>query len=807
MKRSLSPLCPRSVAFPCRTVVAAVFGLAMLLVSSGETAAQEEEPAKEISLEWLYKKKDLGIDDPMEFLPGGFQWSPEGHLLAFGQKTHQYGRILVVMDPDTPADRVVLTELQIRDLLEELHQNKDGMTPASRMDYSEATTEGEPIASEDEGESQIDDEKDASEEKEEQGEQEDKNSIRSFSWLEKENRISFKLDGKRILFDPSSYLAFPDPEPDLGEGEKENLDRSPDDRYAAYTRDHDLYVFDFENLKEIRLTQSGSDTVLNGKFPWVYWEELMSRRSYRAFYWSPQADTIAFLQFDQEEVSTYPITDFSEAVPRTYMQRYPKVGTRNPSVRLGIVSLSNRETRWVDLGEPHEYIINVAWKPDGSALTVQTLNRRQNRLGLYEVDPLTARGQLILEETRDTWVEAFEPPRFVEDEDAFVWLSERTGFRHLYLCTSGGRKCRPLTSGSWVVDRPGFRGRSIFLDNAKQRVYFRGTKESPLERHVYWVPLGGGMARRVTRDPGMHSFYFSKDGAYWLDRWTSVDVPRRIDLMDRDGKLVARLGEITADDFAPYRFWKPELLTFEGEGATFYASLLKPVDFDPDRRYPVVAFVYGEPWGQVVQNRWVSSFDMVLANHGFLVFRFDGRGTPGRGRPWLDPIYKNQTDLPMEDWKAAVAHLESLSYVDGNRLGVWGWSAGGTMTLNLMLRTPGLFQAGAAVAAVTDKRLYDTIYTERHLGLLKENEEGYKKSSPLFAAENLEGQLLIAHGISDDNVHVQNVYNLIELLTKAEKGYQLYLYPQKKHGIRGDDVQFHLFERILEFFESTLSPG
>jgi dipeptidyl-peptidase-4 len=777
--------------------------LACVFFVAAPAGAADPADTKEISLEWMFKKEDLGVEDPSEFLPGGYRWSPQGHLLAFGQKTEQFGRILVVLDADVPGERVVLTGAQLREVLDELDEHPDGMAPPSRLDYALAIA---PAAEPEDDAALEDADPEAGTEEGEQDEDEDKDSIRSYSWMKNENRIRIRFDEQRLQFDPVAYKIFPDPQPDLPQGDREILERSPDDRYAAYMRDHDLYVFDFENRKELRLTDSGSETVLNGKYPWVYWEEMMWRRTYRAYWWRPQGDAIAFLQFDEEGVSEYPVTDFSSVVPETYTQRYPKVGTRNPSVRLGIVSLSSRETRWVDLGEPHEYIINVDWMPDGSALSVQTMNRRQDRLGLYRVDRLTARGELVLEETSETWVDPFDSPRFLEQDDGFVWLSERSGYRHLYRATNDG-KLAPLTSGEWVVEQPGFGGRSIHLDEAAGRVYFRGTRESAIERHVYWVALRGGKPKRISREPGWHSTNFAKDGAYWIDSWSSVDVPRRVDLRDRDGREVARLVDLTPEDHAPYRFGKPELLNIKGKGGmVFHGSLLKPFDFDPDKRYPVVAHVYGEPAGQDHRNRFVSAFDMVLANHGFLVFRFDARGTPGRGRPWLDPIHKNQMELPMEDWRVAVDWLKAQPFVDGDRLGVWGWSGGGTMTLNLMLRTPGLFHAGAAGGAVTDKRLYDTIYTERYLGTLADNEEGYEASSPLFAADKLEGELLIAHGVSDDNVHVQNAYNLISALSEAGKDYQLYLYPQSGHGVSGDDLQFHLNQRILEFFVSALKP-
>jgi len=769
--------------------------LALLLAVPAGPAAAAGDGSKPVTLEWMYKKKDLGLRDPMKFLPSDFEWSHLGHLLVYSQPTDRNGKILVVLDPDSPRGPVVLTPSQARESLAALDAGKAAVEPAGRLELAEATARDEVPADTGGGGSD-----EAGEEKEA--------SFSAVAWLESGNRLALEVDGKRLVFDPAAYSISRDMRPEVpGEG-NEDVDRSPDGRYAAYTRGGDLYAFDFEDARESRLTTSGSDTTLNGKFPWVYWEEIMWRLTYRAFAWRPQGDSIAYLQFDEDGVSTYPITDFSTVVPTTKMQRYPKVGTKNPTVRLGIVSLSSRETRWVDLGEAHEYVTDVHWKPDGSGLTVQTMNRRQDRLQLYDVGFESARGRLILEERTETWVEPVDTPRFLDSGDAFVWPSERTGYRHLYLVPRDGGKAKPLTSGDWEVEQPGFQGRSIFLDRAGRQVFFLSREVSPLERHIYAVGLDGGARRRLTREPGTHSMHFSRDGAFTIDTWSSLDVPKRTELLDRRGDVVARLGGVSRDDYAPYRFGKPRMLDIEDDGGrVFHASLLEPFDFDPHRKYPVVAFVYGEVAGEVLENAWANAFDQVLVEHGFLVFRFDARGTPGRGRPWLDPVYGNQCDAPMEDWRTAVAYLKTRPYVDGERMGVWGHSGGGTMTLNLMLRTPGLFRAGAALAAVSDKRLYDTIYTERYLGLLAGNEKGYEASSPLFAAKDLQGSLLLAHGISDDNVHVQNTYDLVEALNAAGKDYRLYLYPQKKHGISGDEVQFHLRSMMLRFFEETLGPA
>ncbi|HXI03773.1 MAG TPA: DPP IV N-terminal domain-containing protein [Candidatus Saccharimonadales bacterium] len=789
-------------------------GIALLVALSGSLPRAQSSGTKtgaetrDVTLETIHKGAELGIRNPMDYLPKGFSWSSSEHLLAFHQKTDSHGTILVVVEPGASDRRIVLTGAQVRRALGDLKHSEKGVDLSPMPGYAEVTAPAPAKAKEEspDGGGKAAGKEATGAALEISGTEPP--SIGAFSWLKTEGRIRFEMDGRPVVFDPGSYRLFEDPRPVVpGEG-GENLERSRDGRYAAYTRDGDLFAWDFEDGKEVRLTDSGGGTILNGVFPWVYWEEMMWRTTHRAFYWRPQGDAIAYLQFDEKGVSTYPITDFSTQVPTTRMQSYPEVGTRNPSVRLGVVSLSSRETRWIDLGEPHEYLVYVTWDPDGSSLWVQALNRRQNRLRLYRIAAGETRGKMILEETSDTWVEPMDYPRFVGDGDAFVWPSTRSGFRHLYLCSDGGRKIAPLTSGDWEVEHPGFQGRSVFVDTAGRRVYYRSTEDSPLERQIYWVSLDGGRRHRLTAEPGTHSLHFSADGAYTVDSWSSLDEPDRIDVLDRDGRKVMKLGEVTREDLAPFRYGRPELLEIrDAEGTLFHASILKPFDFDPGRRYPVIAHVYGEPAAQVVRNAWVSPFQQVLANHGFLVFNFDGRGTPGRGRAFLDPIYEDQAGLPVQDWKVAVAYLKGLPYVNGDRLGVYGASGGGTMTLNLMLRSPGLFQAGAAISAVIDKKLYDTIYTERYLGLLDEDAEGYEKSSPLYAARDLQGELLIIHGLSDDNVHVQNVYNFLDALTKAGKDYDLYLYPPMAHGGGGDAVEYHRDQRVLDFFVHHLEPG
>ncbi len=336
-------------------------------------------------------------------------------------------------------------------------------------------------------------------------------------------------------------------------------------------------------------------------------------------------------------------------------------------------------------------------------------------------------------------------------------------------------------------------------------MFFNSSKASPLERHIYSLSTNGGRLRQLTTEPGTHSATFSADKRYAVIHFNNLHVPKRVQVIDTRGKVIRTLGETTFEDYAPYRLQRSVLTELQGpNGLTYYGRITKPFDFDPEKQYPVIVYVYGGPATQVVSNTFTSMRDLAFVNRGFILFGFDTRGTTGRGREWINAIHHNGCEIPLKDLAFAVEYLKTLPYVDQENIGIWGWSNGGYMTCCAMIKSPGVFRAGAAVAPLTDYALYDTIYTERYMGLPDDNEEGYKESAPGNFAEDLEGSLLIAHGVSDDNVHIQNVYSLVDKLLEAEKDYELYLYPQRDHGIGGDKRRYHLFQRILDFFERKL---
>lgn len=757
----------------------------------GAPQAERRDPV--VDLDWIYKKDELGLKPVERFLPQGFQWSPSGHWLYFEQPTPQHGVVGALVDPLSEDSWTVIRFSDLSDAVRAA-QEAGASELIPDLQWSDVRR---PAASVYPVDGEVDEDSDDSE------------GLPEFRWLEDENLLRFQFGGAGYELDPedlSIRFAERSVSPDNVDGEL--LARSTSERYVAYVRDRDLYVTDLVDDRENRLTSAESSTIINGKFPWVYWEELMWRSSYQAYEWSPDESRIAFFQFDVAGVDRYPITDYATPNPKTEFQIYPKAGSKNPSVRLGVVSLSSRETRWVDLGAPSEYLIHITWKPDGSGFYVQSLNRDQNHLRLYEVDPELARGEILLEERSETWVSAYNMPIPLPDS-SFLWLSDRSGFTALERVTNRGRTRDQITPLGWQVDRRGFGSRNVFVNTQRGEVVFSARRPTPLDRTVYSVPINGAKpVTRITGKQGTHRVDFSADGEAAVNTWTQRETPSQIDLIARDGSVIETLGKIMPEDYRPYRFGVPETITFKtDEGVQLYGSLLKPLDFDSEKKYPVIAYVYGEPAGQVVRDQFVDTWDQTLANEGFLVFRFDGRGSAGRGREWIESIYRDQLTVPMADWRMAVDELRSMPFVDGERMGVWGWSGGGTMTLNLMLREPGLFQAGASVAAVTDKRYYDTIYTERYLGRPQENPDGYRLSSPIHAADQLEGALLIAHGLSDDNVHPQNAFQLVDALNAANKAYEFYLFPQRGHGIGGQENRLALYSRILEFFKrELLSP-
>lgn len=571
---------------------------------------------------------------------------------------------------------------------------------------------------------------------------------------------------------------------------------SPDGRSVAFRLDWDLYTLDVESGKRVRLTSDGRDALRNGGLDWVYPEELDLGT---AFWWSPDSQSIAYLRFDVSGEPLYPQADLRRTRALAEPQRYPQAGERNPDVRLGVVAAKGGRTRWFDVGNTvWDYLIaSVTWTADSKKLYVVRPNRVQSTVELLAFDVESRKATKVLSESDLYWVNVNGAPEFVNGGTQFLWLSERDGFRHIYLYSSDGTLVRQITSGAWEVTS---------IDEATDgRVYFTSSEASPLERHAYVVGLDGQGKRLLTPGGGTHSIRVGPGAKYYVESFSSVTNPPRATLHSGDGRELAVYREADRRVLEQYEILPTELSSFHGpDGSTLYTRLIKPADFDPSRKYPAVIQVYGGPGAQGPRNAWYGAdFDQVLAHAGFVVWQVDNRGSAGRGHAFEIPLFRNMGPVELADQVAGVRQLVSMGFVDAARVGIRGWSYGGFMTLNAMLNAPDVFRAGAAGAPVTDWRNYDTIYTERYMGLPEANADGYKNTALPLKAANLKGSLLILHNYQDDNVLFQNSLQMIDALERAGKQFELTLYTQKTHGVTGPEAR-HVDAAMLGFFQRAL---
>jgi dipeptidyl-peptidase-4 len=573
---------------------------------------------------------------------------------------------------------------------------------------------------------------------------------------------------------------------------------SPDGARVAFRRGHDLYCLEIASKTVTRLTQDGSPSLLNGELDWVYPEELNLNT---AFWWSPDSRRIAFLQFDVSHEFVYPQVDLTHLRGLGEPERYPQAGTDNADVRVGIVSATGGRTLWLDLGETRGNLLaRLNWTPDSSAVVVHRLNRVQNHLDLVRADAQSGQTATLLSETDKNWINLGDF-RFLED-GRFLLTSERDGFRHLYLYSSDGKDVRRLTEGQWEVSSV------AGVDEKRKLVYFVASEASPLERQLYVSSLTGGGFTRITQQSGTHAISMSdtvEGQGYFLDTFSSLKNPSSQTLRSIDGREVAVFKEADRKLLEDYELLPTEITSFStADGVKLYARLIKPAGFDPARKYPAIVMVYGGPSAQSVRDAWSgANWDQVLAARGFVIWQVDNRGSAGRGHAFETPLYRRLGKTELADQLEGVRHLVSLGFVDASRIGLFGWSYGGYMTLYSLLNAPDTFRAGIAGAPVTNWRNYDTIYTERYLGLVSENLDGYEKSSAVEYAGSLKAKLLIIHNFEDDNVLFQNTLQMAARLEQENKLFDMVIYPQKSHGVRGT-LRRSLLEKTTDFFEKNL---
>lgn len=574
---------------------------------------------------------------------------------------------------------------------------------------------------------------------------------------------------------------------------------SPDGLKVSFRRGYELYVMELATKKVTQLTTDSSATRWNATLDWVYPEELDLGT---AHWWAPDSKSIAYMQFDVSGEPLYPQADHLKIDAVAEPQRYPKAGTSNADVRIGVVGITGGLTRWMDFGENRDYLLaRVHWTPDSDRVVVHRLNRTQNHLWILAADARNGKSLLLIEESDPAWINISDDFEFLSD-GRILLSSERDGFRHIYLYNAEGKHEKQLTKGDWEVTAV------TCIDEKAKKIWYTSSEPSPLERQLYVIGFNGKDKRQLTKGAGTHSISMGPGCQYYLDTYSNLENPSRSTLNKaEDGSEVKVWREADRKQEEEFDILKSEIHTFKGsDGTLFYGRLIKPAGFDPARKYPVLVSIYGGPHAQTVRNAYSGlSWEQVMAHKGFLIWQMDNRGSYGRGHQFEAPINRRMGKQELEDQKEGVAYLAKLGFADTSRVGIYGWSYGGYMTLYALLNAPEVFHAGAAGAAVTDWRNYDTIYTERYLGRPQENEDGYKSSSPVHSAANLKGKLLLMHNIEDDNVLFGNALQMMNALQVAGKDFETVIYSGKSHGVMGKARQ-HMLEKQTRFFVESLKP-
>jgi dipeptidyl-peptidase 4 len=586
---------------------------------------------------------------------------------------------------------------------------------------------------------------------------------------------------------------------------------SPAGGYVAFVRDQNLHVYDIAKGQGKALTGDGGGPIKNGMAEFVAQEEMDRNTGY---WWAPDDRHIAFARVDETPVKVTERFEIAADNVATFAQRYPAAGGSNVLVRLGVSDVHSGAVTWIDLGKETDiYLARVNWLPDGRTLAIQRESRDQRRLDLLFADIETGQSRIVLTETSRTWVELHNELSFLNQSREFVWASSRDGYQHLYLYDFEGHLLRQITAGAWNIDD--FRTRAIKgIDEKSRLIYFTATEKSPTERQLYSTSLDTQDPKkidRISQEAGVHSITMSPDTGFYVDNFTSGTQPPQVSLHAADGQPLAWLLENRLDAHhpdAPYLADNsvPEFGTLTAaDGQTLYYRLFKPSHFDPAKRYPAIVDVYGGPGVQRVLDNWTgSSFTQILTRAGYVVFQLDNRGSAFRGTAFQAPIHDKLGDVEVTDQVQGARWLGSQGFVDPARIGVWGWSYGGYMTLMLMFKAPDVFRAGVSGAPVTDWGLYDTHYTERYLDTPQSNAAGFEASSVLPFAKNLKGRLLIMHGMADDNVLFLHSTKLFKRLQDLGKPFDTMVYPGAKHGLLRQRDGRHAYATILRFFAVTM---
>jgi dipeptidyl-peptidase 4 len=720
--------------------------------------AQTQQALKPLTIEQIFSPGEITGRDPENE-----EWSPDGKKFSFVQRDDNgdQGELWYV-DAATGEKKVLVSSARLASLA---------------PDYNRVTNEREK-------------------------ERLTRYRVAAYRWAPDSRHLIFDSQGQLWIYDLETatavqFTSSPDPSGDPK--------FSPDGNHVSYVRKHNLYVRPVSGKNEKALTHDPGENLFNGDIDWVYAEELSVRSNY---FWSPDSREIVFLHMDESKVPTYPIPDFIPTHPTVDNEKYPKVGDPNPMVKLGVVDADKAKVRWISLTDDSDtYIPRFGWVRDG-VLWAEVLNRNQDRMDLYFVDAKSGKSRIVLTETSPgAWINVNDDFRVLKSGDRFLWPSWRDGHTHLYLYSFN--KQNPLATDA-KLERQLTQGDFEMLgveavDEASGTVFFTANKDDPRQRHIFSVKLDGSDFQALTHDEGMHFPSFADDGTHYADTFSSTLTPPKISVCPVGGPCAMAWQ---SHSIADYALTAPKFLEFKAEdGTMLYGRLLLPPDDPAGGKIPLIVNIYGGPAAQIVLKGWGGSstfFDQLLARKGFAIFAVDNRGTPDRDRTFQTAIRHEFGAIELKDQLAALDQLYAqYPQLDRDRTAIWGWSNGGSMTLYAMTHSD-RFRAGVAVAPVTNQLNYDTIYTERYMGLPKDDKQGYEQSDVARLAYKLHGALMLAHGTGDDNVHFQNSVQMIDALIKADKHFRLMIYPNKTHSISGKDARVNLFEMIEEHFEKEL---
>jgi len=580
---------------------------------------------------------------------------------------------------------------------------------------------------------------------------------------------------------------------------------SPDGRMVSFVRGGNLYVEDLSmQRRERALTRDGSDKILNGRLDWIYQEEVYGRGNFGAYWWSPDSTKIAFLRLDENPVPKFPVVDHIPLDQLVEDTPYPKAGDPNPIVKLGMANAAGGDVTWADTAKyrPEDFlIVRVGWFPDGKKTWFMAQNREQTFIDLNSANSADGKSANLFRESTKTWIGINDDGMRWLPDGSFLWMSDRDGWTHLYHYGADGKLIRQVTKGDWDVQALGG------IDEAKSTIYFTASEHSFTANQVYSIKLDGSNLKRISVSEGNHRPSFNAGGSYFVDSWSDVNTPSQVRLYDAGGKLVRAIDENKVDALSQYKLGKTELLSVKTrDGFTMEAMMIKPPDFDPSKKYPVMSYTYSGPQAPQVRNQWggvTYMFHQMLAQKGYIIWICDNRTASSKGVNSAWPLFHNFGELELRDLEDGFTWLKQQPYVDGARIGLWGWSYGGFMTSYALTHSQ-TFKLGIAGGTVADWRNYDSIYTERYMGTPQNNPEGYWNSSPVHFARDLHGKLLLIHGAIDDNVHLSNTMQFLYELQKAGKPVQLMLYPKSRHGVTDPLLLKHLRQMMMDFIVGNL---